>query len=186
MIPWSWSADCWLSISCSHTPTLSLTNSVYDLISLPEDDFEKTVADMREEINRELQKGDAWSNDFVNRLDIMDSFIRESLRHNPIGEVGVERTIIKKGGFTFSNGLHIPQGATCAAAFKAWQQDEEEYGGFKPRRSLEDPEHPKITTVSPISSTLALAVQHVQDDTLRQICRSWLSPIFSWNMTLCV
>ncbi|KAK2731040.1 hypothetical protein FQN55_005166 [Onygenales sp. PD_40] len=134
----------------SYSNTLTMTNCIYDLISLPEGLFEETVADLREEINRELGKGDPWSYDYIKRLDVMDSFIRESLRANPIGEVGLERTIMSKKGFTFSNGLHIPQGTTLAAPLKAIQQDEENYpGGFDPKRALRDPAKPKITTISP-------------------------------------
>lgn len=134
----------------SYSNTLTLTNSIYDLISLPEGLFEETVANLRAEVTEELKKPDPWSNDFVNRLEVMDSFIRESLRANPIGEVGLERTIIAKDGFTFSNGLHVPQGSTLAAPLKAIQLDASNYpGGFNPRRSLEDPARPKVTTIGP-------------------------------------
>ena len=134
----------------SYSNTLTLTNGVYDLISLPEDLFNETVADMREEITRELGKGDGYTQSFVDRLDVVDSFVRESLRANPIGEVGLERTIVAKDGFTFSTGLHVPHGATLAAPFKAYQNDPKNYpGGFDPKRSLRDPAHPRITTISP-------------------------------------
>ncbi|KAM0815762.1 putative Ent-kaurene oxidase [Seiridium cardinale] len=80
----------------------------------------------------------------------MDSFIRESLRANPIGEVGLERTIMSKDGFTFSNGLHVPKGATLAAPMKAIQHDAKNYpGGFNPKRALQDPTRPRITAISP-------------------------------------
>ena len=134
----------------SYSNTLTLTNSVYDLISLPPDLFEETVNDLRTEVATELKKNDGWTHEFVNRLEVMDSFIRESLRANPIGEVGLERTIVSKEGFTFSNGLHVPQGATLAAPIKAIQHDSRNYpGGFNPKRALQDPARPKITTISP-------------------------------------
>ncbi|PNY27367.1 Ent-kaurene oxidase [Tolypocladium capitatum] len=134
----------------SYSNTLTLTNSVYDLISLPQDLFDETVADMRNEVNTQLQKQEPWTHDFVNSLEIMDSFIRESLRANPIGEVGLERTIMHEDGFTFSTGLHVPKGATLAAPLKVIQQDADNYpGGFNPKRALQDPSRPKITTLSP-------------------------------------
>ncbi|EGE81029.2 cytochrome P450 [Blastomyces dermatitidis ATCC 18188] len=134
----------------SYSNTLIMTNCIYDLISLPKGVFEETVADLCEEINRELAKGDPWSYDYIKRLDVMDSFIRKSLRANPIGEVGLERTIMSKEGFTFSNGLHVPQGTTLAAPLKAIQRDKDNYpSGFDPKRSLRDPAKPKITTSSP-------------------------------------
>ncbi|KAI0129029.1 putative cytochrome P450 [Xylariales sp. AK1849] len=135
----------------SYSNTLTLTNSVYDLISLPEDLFDETVADIRNEISSQLEKTtEPWSHEFVENLEIMDSFIRESLRSNPIGEVGLERTIKAKDGFTFSNGLHVPYGATLAAPLKAIQHDSRNFpGGFNPKRALQDPSRPRITTISP-------------------------------------
>lgn len=127
-----------------------MTNAVYDLVSLPQAEFERTVTDIRKELSRELRNPDPWSYDSVNRLEVMDSFIRESLRANPIGDVGLERTITSKDGFTFSNGLHVPRGAILAAPLKAIQQDSANYpGGFNPRRALEDPSRPNVTTISP-------------------------------------
>ena len=134
----------------SYTNLVTMTNLVFDLISLPEGDFENMVADLRAEIKREMDKGDGFSHDFFQRLDLMDSLIRESIRYNPIGETGLERAVGKKGGFTFSNGVHVPQGALLAAPIKAYQRDEAAYpGGFNPRRSMADPEHPKLTDISP-------------------------------------
>jgi cytochrome P450 len=134
----------------SYSNTLTMTNAVYDLISLPEGLFEETVADLRAEITESLKHHEWGSQEFADSLDLMDSFIRESLRANPIGEVGLERTIVSKDGFTFSNGLYVPKGATLCAPFKAWQQCPERWpGGFDPKRSIRDPAHPKVTTISP-------------------------------------
>ncbi|KAH6954420.1 cytochrome P450 [Fusarium avenaceum] len=134
----------------SYTNLVTMTNLIYDLISLPEGDYEDMISDLRAEINREINKDDAFSHEFFQRLSLMDSLIRESIRFNPIGETGIERAVGKKGGFTFSNGIHVPQGAILAAPIKAYQRDERVYpGGFNPRRSLTDPEHPKMTDISP-------------------------------------
>lgn len=137
----------------SYSNTLTLTNVIHDLISLPKATFDSTVSGIRAEISLNMEKSDEedwWSHEFVNKLELMDSFIRESMRANPVGEVALERTIVSKGGFTFSNGLHVPQGAILAATIKAFQNDPKYYpGGFDPERALHDPSHPKITTVSP-------------------------------------
>lgn len=134
----------------SYTNLVTMTNLVYDLISLPEDEYQTMVADLRTEIITEMDKGDGFSHNFFQRLSLMDSLIRESIRYNPIGETGLERVVNKTGGFTFSNGTHVPRGAILAAPIKAYQRDETAYpGGFKPRRSLEDPGHPKVTDISP-------------------------------------
>jgi cytochrome P450 len=137
----------------SYSNTLTLTNQVYDLISLPKPLFDETVAAIRAEISDALANSPPethWSHEFVKKLVVMDSFLRESLRANPIGEVGLERTIVSEGGFTFSNGLHVPKGSTLAVTLKAIQGDEKHYpGGFNPRRALEDEAHPKSTTIGP-------------------------------------
>ncbi|KAF3759927.1 putative cytochrome P450 [Cryphonectria parasitica EP155] len=133
----------------SYSNVLSFTNVLYDLVSLPKPVFESTVAEMRAEIVANLGRGDDWSNDFVNRLDTIDAFIRESIRYNAIGEVGLERTIVKPGGFTFSTGVHVPQGAILASTLRVGQRDESLYpGGFNPERALQDPAHPKMTDIS--------------------------------------
>ncbi|EXM22770.1 Cytochrome P450, E-class, group IV [Fusarium oxysporum f. sp. vasinfectum] len=134
----------------SYTNLVTMTNLVYDLISLPAGDYEAMISDLRAEISQEMAKGDAFSHEFFQRLPLMDSLIRESIRYNPIGETGIERAVGKQGGFTFSNGIHVPQGAILAAPIKAYQRDERTYpGGFNPRRSMEDPEHPRMTDISP-------------------------------------
>lgn len=134
----------------SYTNLVTMTNLIYDLISLPKGEFETMITDLRTEIDTEMSKGDGFSHNFFQRLDLMDSLIRESIRFNPIGETGLERIVGKKGGFTFSDGTHVPQGALLAAPIKAYQRDENAYpGGFNPRRSMEDTEHPKVTDISP-------------------------------------
>lgn len=133
----------------SYSNTLSFTNVMYDLLSLPKPQFDSMLAELREEVSSNLGQGDDWSLAFTNRLTTMDAFIRESIRYNAIGEVGLERTIVKPGGFTFSTGLHVPQDAILAAPFRTGQRDERLYpGGFNPKRALEDPEKPKMTDIS--------------------------------------
>ncbi|ORY56569.1 cytochrome P450 [Pseudomassariella vexata] len=79
-----------------------------------------------------------------------DSFVRESLRANPIREVGFERTIMSKDGITLFNGLHVLRGATLAVPLKAIQHDAKNYpDGFNPKRALQDRTRPKITTIFP-------------------------------------
>lgn len=135
----------------SYSNTLTFTNAMYDLVGLPRAAFDETVADLRAEVAAALQAtGGQYNAEFVGQLPFMDSFYRESLRANPVGDVGLERTIVSEGGFTFSNGLHVPKGATLAAPIRGIQTDPANYpGGFNPRRALEDPARPKVTTLSP-------------------------------------
>ncbi|RYP20682.1 hypothetical protein DL765_002632 [Monosporascus sp. GIB2] len=134
----------------SYSNTLTFSNAMYDLVGLSKDMFDETIADLRTEISSALREAGGYNADFVGKLDFMDSFYRESLRANPVGDVGLERTIVAEGGFTFSNGLHVPKGATLAAPIRGIQTDTKYYpGGFNPRRALEDPARPKVTTLSP-------------------------------------
>lgn len=134
----------------SYTNLVTMTNMIYDLISLPSGEFEALVSDLRAEFTTELARGDGFTHDFFQRLPLMDSFIRESIRYNPIGETGLERIVGKQGGFTFSNGTRVPEGAILAAPIKVYQRDPAAYpGGFNPRRSMQDPERPKVTDISP-------------------------------------
>ncbi|KAK2804810.1 hypothetical protein FQN51_001452 [Onygenales sp. PD_10] len=132
------------------TQALTLTNAIFDLISLPQGLFEETVADIRAEITAGLEKSSgSWTHELLETLEVTDAFLRESMRWNPIGEVGIERTITSKYGFTFSNGLHAPRGATLAAPNRSIQRDRRHYpGGFNPKRALHDPTRPRATTVS--------------------------------------
>jgi hypothetical protein len=40
----------------SYSNTLTTTNAVYDLVSLPEEEFDRTITDTRTELARELEK----------------------------------------------------------------------------------------------------------------------------------
>uniref|UniRef100_A0A093V9E4 Ent-kaurene oxidase n=1 Tax=Talaromyces marneffei PM1 TaxID=1077442 RepID=A0A093V9E4_TALMA len=50
----------------SYSNTLTVTNAVYDLTSLPQAEFDRTVTDTRAELSWELRRPNAWSHDFVN------------------------------------------------------------------------------------------------------------------------
>ena len=132
------------------TQALTLTNAIFDLISLPAELFDETISSMRHEISAGLHNtGGQWTRDMLESLEVCDSFLRESMRWNSIGEVGIERNVVAPDGFTFSNGLHVPFGATLAAPNRSIQRDPVRYPrGFDPKRALKDPEKPRATTIS--------------------------------------
>ncbi|POR39588.1 Ent-kaurene oxidase [Tolypocladium paradoxum] len=89
----------------SYSNTLTLTNSVYDLISLPQDLFDETVADLRNEINTQLQKQEGWTHDFklaLSHLLLEYDFVRVEKRPPGVRKVtlvepcGRSRIVLRK------------------------------------------------------------------------------------------
>ncbi|RYP58390.1 hypothetical protein DL770_010437 [Monosporascus sp. CRB-9-2] len=76
-----------------------------DLVGLPKDVFDETVADLRTEISSALREAGGYNADFVSKLDFMDSFYRESLRANPVGDTD---TKYYPGGFNPRRALEGP------------------------------------------------------------------------------
>jgi len=70
---------------------------------------------IREEVlavERDSEEGPGiWTKRKLNRLVGMDSLIKESLRLDMSPPVGLIRKVISKEGYTYSNGLHLKQGA---------------------------------------------------------------------------
>ncbi|RDW93076.1 cytochrome P450 [Aspergillus mulundensis] len=100
-----------MALAVIHTSTITITQSLYDLIIRPE-----YVEPLRHEIIDTLTHG--WANatkaDFAKQIRL-DSFIRESQRLNPTSEVNVQR--IAKETLVFKDGLVIPKGTyICFAA----------------------------------------------------------------------
>jgi len=51
-----------------------------------------------------------WTKRKLNKLVGLDSFIRETLRKNVSGLVGLVRKVVPKEGYTYANGLHVNHG----------------------------------------------------------------------------
>lgn len=70
-----------LAFAAIHTTTISTTHMIYDLGSMPE-----YIDIIREEIKEELPKNDGkWDGRLMKALKKTDSFMKESQRHNPLG-----------------------------------------------------------------------------------------------------
>ena len=67
----------------------------------------------------------------------MHSFIRESQRLRPIAVTLAARKVVCKGGWTFKNGDHAPEGSMVSVPTYAihrdetWYQNSEEFDGFR-------------------------------------------------------
>ncbi|MCJ1351569.1 MAG: hypothetical protein MMC33_001553 [Icmadophila ericetorum] len=98
-----------LALASVHTTLLRMVNVLSDLIANP-----GYFEELQEEITSVSQKG--WSESSYFELQKLDSVLRESQRRSPPTVLGMKRLF--KQSFTFSNGLHIPQGTyVCLPTF---------------------------------------------------------------------
>ena len=67
----------------------------------------------------------------------MDSFIKEGLRMYVTGSTALLRMVKRKGGYTFSNGLHVPEGVNVCVPGHRIMRDHsiypnaDEFDGFR-------------------------------------------------------
>lgn len=70
-----------LSFAAIHTTTMAVVNMLYDLVAWP-----KYIDILREEVKEQLTaNNNTFNGQFVKNLQKMDSFMKESQRHNPVG-----------------------------------------------------------------------------------------------------
>lgn len=86
-----------------HSAGMVLASSIYELSARPE-----YIEPLREEALASLQSHLGWKKETIESLPKIDSFIKESHRHNPIGAASLFR--LAKKDFSFRNGLKIPAG----------------------------------------------------------------------------
>jgi cytochrome P450 len=103
-----------LALASVHTTLLRVVNVLYDLTANPE-----CVDHLREEIESVWDAG--WDESSYARLHKLDSVLRESQRMSPPTVLGLKRLF--KQPYTFSTGLHIPQGTYVALPTMAIEND---------------------------------------------------------------
>lgn len=67
-----------LSFAAIHTTTMAAVNALYDLCAYPE-----TIISLREEIEQALAENGGWTKATINKMQKLDSFLKESQRINP-------------------------------------------------------------------------------------------------------
>ncbi|KAL4755995.1 cytochrome P450 [Aspergillus foveolatus] len=98
------------SMAVVHTSAMALTHGLYDLLVMPH-----WLAPMREEIATVLPNWSSASQQDLTALRAMDSFLKESQRFNPPGELSFHRVV--KHDLTLTDGLFLPRGThICMAA----------------------------------------------------------------------
>ncbi|KAI0862108.1 cytochrome P450 [Xylaria cubensis] len=98
-----------LSFAATHTTSMAVTNMLYDLVAWPE-----YIDVLRAEVMEQLAANrNSFRGNFVRNLHKMDSFMKESQRHNPVGYTIMGRDTCQD--VTLSDGLFLPKGTFVVA-----------------------------------------------------------------------
>ncbi|KAB5570732.1 cytochrome P450 [Coniochaeta sp. 2T2.1] len=107
---------------------ITTTNTIYDVLSSPP---EMGLQDMLyNEISNALDPtpGKGWADTtLLNRLVLLNSAIRETMRLNPVSVVTLERKINPKEGVTLPSGQHLPHGTWIGVPVVGVHSDENLY-----------------------------------------------------------
>ncbi|EPS32013.1 hypothetical protein PDE_06972 [Penicillium oxalicum 114-2] len=98
-----------LSVAAIHTTSNMLTHVMYDLAAYPE-----YCDPLREEIKAVLAEDGRLQKSTLAKLKLLDSFIKESQRLNPVSITSLNR--VATGPVELSDGTKIPRGATIAVS----------------------------------------------------------------------
>ncbi|TLS22089.1 uncharacterized protein PpBr36_09510 [Pyricularia pennisetigena] len=117
-----------------HTSTFTLTHVILDLASCDQG----VVEELREEITSVLaEHGGEWSKKALNKMEKLDSTLRESARLNSLVTIGSNRLIISPQGLTLPNGQTLPMGVNIMLQAYPVLHDDVVYpdaGTFRPFR----------------------------------------------------
>lgn len=129
-----------VNFAAIHTTSLSFTHVFINLTTNTTPQGESYIKLLREEIEAVEQNSSeprgVWNKKKLNKLVGLDSFIRETLRLNMTGTVGMTRHVVAKEGHTFSNGLYVPHGAALCLPSSCVHRSEdigygENFDGFR-------------------------------------------------------
>uniref|UniRef100_L7JH53 Ent-kaurene oxidase n=1 Tax=Pyricularia oryzae (strain P131) TaxID=1143193 RepID=L7JH53_PYRO1 len=103
-----------LSVASIHSTSASTLSTLYDLLDRPEcmDGILHEIRTIRAE-----SKSSDWTKHDLDRLVKLDSFMKESQRYHPVGQVTVQRS--NPRAYEFSDGLKIPANTqTCFLSYE--------------------------------------------------------------------
>ncbi|GFF25551.1 ent-kaurene oxidase [Aspergillus lentulus] len=134
-----------MALAVVHTSSMLMTHAIYDLMVRPE-----YIEPLREEVRETVKDG--W--DKVTQASFasqrrLDSFMRESQRFNPTGELSTHRMVMEK--MVLSDGLVLEKGTHICFPSKPMGMDDsiiEDALTFKGFRWCEDPEARSTSLVS--------------------------------------
>ncbi|EIW64154.1 cytochrome P450 [Trametes versicolor FP-101664 SS1] len=102
-----------------HTSSNSVTHALYDLAERPE-----LLKPLREEIEP-LVKDEGWTKNSMAKMWKLDSFLRESQRHNGVSIISLMRVAHKD--ITLSDGTFIPKGTLLSVPVYSMHHDDSLY-----------------------------------------------------------
>ncbi|KAF8428991.1 cytochrome P450 [Tirmania nivea] len=116
-----------------HTTSLGFSNNVANMAAYTDPTTGRSYWDiLREEVeavDRVSEEGPGvWTKRKLNKLVGLDSFIRETLRKNISGAVGMVRKVMPKEGHTYSNGLHVNHGQLIGVPTLSMHNDDDSTG----------------------------------------------------------
>ncbi|KAB8272529.1 cytochrome P450 [Aspergillus minisclerotigenes] len=97
------------SMAVVHTSAMSITHGLYDLITMPQ-----WLEPLRQEIQEIMPDWKSSSYSSLVSLRRLDSFLKESQRFNPPGELSFHRVV--KKDLVLSDGLRLPKGTHICMA----------------------------------------------------------------------
>ena len=131
-----------IDFASSHNPSAAFASILINLASFSPPSFPgKTYQEiLREElvvVANSDGNPEKWTRRKYQLLTGMDSFIKEGLRLHAGVSASLLRMVARKGGYTFSNGLHVPEGVNvCIPGHRIMHDDAiypnaDEFDGFR-------------------------------------------------------
>ncbi|KAJ8453784.1 hypothetical protein ONZ45_g19571 [Pleurotus djamor] len=120
-----------VNFTAIHTSSTVFSQALLQLAGRPE-----YIGPLRGEVESVIEQ-EGWSKDAMGKLRKLDSFLRECIRWEGLGDFVMFRIVRKPEGFTFSDGTHLPQGTSLACSGWAINHSEEnhvkasEFDGFR-------------------------------------------------------
>ncbi|KAJ7233059.1 cytochrome P450 [Mycena rebaudengoi] len=110
-----------INFAAIRTSTDTFTHLIFDLAANP-----SYCKPLREEVEAIVNE-EGWTKASMAKMHKVDSFLRESSRFHGIGTQSLGRKIVKKDGFTFSNGTTLPYGTYLHATTWSLHHDPDIY-----------------------------------------------------------
>ncbi|KAF8994955.1 cytochrome P450 [Cyathus striatus] len=109
-----------INFAAIHSSSMAFTHILYDMALYPQ-----YIPAIREEVETVIAE-EGWTKASMSKMRKLDSFMKESTRLSGAGAWLMPRKVVNRG-FTFSNGLFVPPGATIGAVVYEMHRDDKIY-----------------------------------------------------------
>ncbi|KAF8432587.1 cytochrome P450, partial [Terfezia claveryi] len=167
-----------VNFAAIHTTSLTFSNSVANMAAYTDEltgcGYWDLLREEVEAVDRESEEGPGvWTKRKLNKLVGLDSFIRETLRKNFSGPVGLVRKVMPKEGYTYANGLHVNHGELVGVPTLSVHIDDDNTGkqaldfiGFRYSRPYQELAGQAATDISATGGIGKLAAVTTADEYL--------------------